>query len=147
MGSVPTDIGVFFGRSANGLQGWYWTNASISREQKAACMGPFATKEMAVGDAVQCRDARRAPNDETALIRTSPVSLSRAITQRRLCERSRTPRRRLDFWARVRTECSALLRMRSGPSDASRAGTPYRPQRRSRIEMVTPAAAKDVNDA
>jgi hypothetical protein len=67
----------------------------------------------AVENAVQSLAARQAPN-ELAMSRASSASSSEAITQRPLLPRSRPPGRRLDFWTRVRAECSTLPAMRSG---------------------------------
>jgi hypothetical protein len=113
MGSVPSEIGVFFGKVDKGSDGWYWTDASTRRKRKAAYTGPFDTKEKAVENAVQRLAARRTPNDEPAMSRPSSVSSSELITQRRVLPPSRTAGRRFDFWTRVRAECSTLLAMRS----------------------------------
>ena len=43
MGSVPSEIGVFFGKADNKVsQGWYWADTSTSRKRKAAIAGPGA---------------------------------------------------------------------------------------------------------
>jgi hypothetical protein len=115
MGSVPSEVGVFFGKANKVSGGWYWTDALTSEKRKTAITGPFETKEKAVKNAVQSLAARRAPIIEPAISRPSSVSSSEAITQRPFVLRSRTPGKRLDFWTRVRAECSNLLTIRSGP--------------------------------
>jgi hypothetical protein len=112
MGSVPSEIGVFFGKANKGSDGWYWTDASTRRKRMAAYTGPFDTKEKAVKNAVQRLAARQTPNDEPTVGDPSLVSSSEVITQR-LVFPSRRPGRRRDFWTRVRAECSTLLAMRS----------------------------------
>jgi hypothetical protein len=113
MGSVPSKIGVLFGKVDKGSDGWYFTDASVGQKRKAACTGPFGTKEKAVENAIRRLAARQTPNDEPAMSRPSSVSSSELITWRPVHPRSRTPGRRLDFWTRVRAECSTLLVMRS----------------------------------
>jgi hypothetical protein len=113
MGSVPSEIGVFFGKVNKGSDGWYWTDASTRRTRTAAYTGPFDTKEKAIENAVQCLAPRQTPNDQPTVGRPSLVSSSELITQRPVLPRSRRPGRRLDFWTRVRAECSTLLAMRS----------------------------------
>jgi hypothetical protein len=113
MGSVPSKVGVFFGKANREAEGWYWTDGSISRKRKAAITGPFETKEKAVENAAQSQ--RQIPNDEPAISRQSSVSPFEIIAQRPFPLRSRTPERRPDFWTRVRIECRALLATRSGP--------------------------------
>jgi hypothetical protein len=111
MGSVPSEIGVFFGKVNKGSDGWYWTDASTRRKREAAYTGPFDTKEKAIEDAVQRLAARQAPNDGPS-VRPSLVSSSEVITRRPVLPRLRRPGRRLDFWTRVRAECSTLLATR-----------------------------------
>jgi hypothetical protein len=111
MGSIPSKVGVFFGKADKMSLGWHWTRAPTSQKRKGAITGPFETKEKAVENAVQSLAARQAPNDEPAMSRPSS---SETITERPFLLRSRTPRRRLDFWTSVRTECSTLLALRSG---------------------------------
>ena len=65
MGSVPSKVGVFFGKTDKVAEGWYWTDTSIGQKRKAAITGPFETKEQAVENAAQC--ARQAPKDEPAI--------------------------------------------------------------------------------
>jgi hypothetical protein len=48
MGSVPSKVGVFFGKTDKVSEGWYWTDTSIGQKRKAAITGPFETKEKAV---------------------------------------------------------------------------------------------------
>jgi hypothetical protein len=111
MGSVPSKVGVFFGKVDKGSEGWYWTDASISQTRKAAYMGPFETKEKAVENAVQSVAGRQTQNDEPATSSPSSVSSSEVTTQRPFLLWPRMPGRRLDFWTRVR--CGTLLAMRS----------------------------------
>jgi hypothetical protein len=113
MGSVPSEIGVFFGKVKKGSDGWYWTDASTTRKRTAAYTGPFDTKEKAVENAVQRLAARQTPNDGPSVGRPSLVSSSEPIAQRPVLPRSRRPGRRLDFWTRVRAECGTLLAMRN----------------------------------
>jgi hypothetical protein len=61
MGAVPTNVGVFFGQVDKRAKGWYWAGAQ-SEKLRGAIRGPFETKELAVGDALQ--SLREAPNDE-----------------------------------------------------------------------------------
>jgi hypothetical protein len=110
MGSVPSNVGVFFGKANRRTAGWYWTEAAISQKRKALITGPFETKEQAVENAAQ--RARQAPNDEPAISSQSSVSLFEVIAQRPSPLRSRTPESRSDFWTRVRVECSTLPAMR-----------------------------------
>ena len=48
MSSLPVNVGVFFGRVNNRLEGWYWAEASTAK-----ITGPFETKEEAVENALQ----------------------------------------------------------------------------------------------
>jgi hypothetical protein len=112
MGSVPSKVGVFFGKTDKVAEGWYWTDTSIGQKRKAAITGPFETKEKAVENALQNLMARQALNDQRAMNGPSPVSSSEVLTRRPFPLRSRMPRRRLDFWARVRAECDNLPAMR-----------------------------------
>jgi hypothetical protein len=59
MGSVPPNVGVFFGKADKRSEGWYWTEALVI--QKAA-KGPFETKEQAIENAIQSL-AAQGPND------------------------------------------------------------------------------------
>ena len=61
MGSVPSNVGVFFGKANRKAAGWYWTEAAISQKRKALITGPFETKEQAVENAAQ-RARRRQGN-------------------------------------------------------------------------------------
>jgi hypothetical protein len=61
MGSVPTNVGVFFGQVDKRAEGWYWADAQ-SEKLKGTIRGPFDTKELAVEDALQ--SLREAPSDE-----------------------------------------------------------------------------------
>jgi hypothetical protein len=45
MSNVPSNVGVFFGRS----EGWYWVEASTNTPK-----GPFETKAQAIENAVLC---------------------------------------------------------------------------------------------
>jgi hypothetical protein len=45
MGSVPSKVGVFFGKTDKVSEGWYWTDTSIGQKRKAAITGPFETKK------------------------------------------------------------------------------------------------------
>jgi hypothetical protein len=115
MSSVPSEVGVFFRKANKVSEGWYWTDALTSEKRKTAITGPFETKEKAVRNAVQRLAARRARIDEPAISRQSSVSSPEAITRRPSVSRSRRPGKRLDFWTRVRAECSNLPTIRSGP--------------------------------
>jgi hypothetical protein len=61
--SVPSNLGVFFGKSGQGQEGWYWTDASTIQKPKAGIKGPFETKEQAIENALQSA-AAPTPNDE-----------------------------------------------------------------------------------
>jgi hypothetical protein len=97
MGSVPSKVGVFFGKADKGSEGWYWTDASICQTRKAAYTGPFETKEKAVENAVQSVAGRQTQNDEPATSSPSSVSSSEVTTQRSFLLWSRMPGRHLDF--------------------------------------------------
>jgi hypothetical protein len=51
MSSVPSSVGVFFGR-AKGSEGWYWVDAPTKTPK-----GPFETKAQAIENAVLCVSA------------------------------------------------------------------------------------------
>lgn len=60
MSSVPSNVGVFFGKPGQGQEGWYWTDAS---KPNAAIKGPFETKEQATENALQSVVARQTSSD------------------------------------------------------------------------------------
>jgi hypothetical protein len=53
MFSVPSNVGVFFGKADKGSQGWYWTDSFTSQNRKGSMRGPFETKQKAVENAVE----------------------------------------------------------------------------------------------
>ena len=54
MGSIPANVGVFFGKVDKRPEGWYWADAS-KREEAAnlPITGPFETQVQAADDAVK----------------------------------------------------------------------------------------------
>jgi hypothetical protein len=112
MASLSSKVAVFFGSVDKRSAGWYWTDASASQKRMAASTGPFETKEQALNDAAQSMAARRAPNDQPAMRGRSSVPSSKIIVRRAFLPQSRTPGRRLEFWKRVRAECSTLLALK-----------------------------------
>ena len=63
MSSVPPNLGVFFGKSGQGQEGWYWTDASTSQNPKATIKGPFDSKEQAIENALQSISAPQTSSD------------------------------------------------------------------------------------
>jgi hypothetical protein len=49
MGSVPSNVGVFFGKADKRSEGWYWVDASAKVPK-----GPFETKAQTIENAVLC---------------------------------------------------------------------------------------------
>jgi hypothetical protein len=49
MSSVPSNVGVFFGKADKRSEGWYWVDVATK-----APKGPFETKAEAIENAVQC---------------------------------------------------------------------------------------------
>jgi hypothetical protein len=52
MGSVPPNVGVFFGQVDKRSEGWYWAD-SKSEKPRTTATGPFETKEHAIENALQ----------------------------------------------------------------------------------------------
>ena len=55
MSNVPSNVGVFFGKTDKRSEGWYWVDASAK-----APKGPFQTKAQAIENAIQ--SLRHAPS-------------------------------------------------------------------------------------
>ena len=49
MSSVPSNVGVFFGKTDKRSEGWYWVDVSTKSPK-----GPFETKALAIENAVLC---------------------------------------------------------------------------------------------
>ena len=52
MSSVPSNVGVFFGKADKRSEGWYWADVSTNTPK-----GPFETKAQAIENAVLCVSA------------------------------------------------------------------------------------------
>jgi hypothetical protein len=121
MGSVPPNLAVFVGPDVAGSHRWYWADAPIHPRRKVTIAGPFETKEKAVQNAAEMLTARPTPNAELPKHRPNSLYSTGVRMPRRGQPRARTTVKRLDFWARVRAECSTLPAMRMrGTGSAAR---------------------------
>jgi hypothetical protein len=61
MGSVPSNVGVFYGQVDKRAKGWYWADGR--EKPRGSIQGPFDTKEQAVENAIQSfwEDSRAEP--------------------------------------------------------------------------------------
>jgi hypothetical protein len=61
MGTVPSNVGVFYGQVDKRAKGWYWADGS--EKPRGSIRGPFETKEQAVENAIQSvwEDSRDEP--------------------------------------------------------------------------------------
>jgi ABC-type dipeptide/oligopeptide/nickel transport system ATPase subunit len=114
MGSVPSKVGVFFGKADKVSEGWYWTDTSIGQKRKAAITGPFETKEKAVENALQSLAARQALNDQPAINGPSSVSSSEGLTRRPFPLRCWTVDRIFALFPRLAERRSHLASQLSG---------------------------------